>query len=110
MTESTPLVGPVLIIGCGYLGRVVARHCQRLGVPVVLTTRSEERAKRLANEFGPVVHRLDLAQADAAAHLQALGLHAQRALVLLTPGALMDEAGGMAPLQHLCAGLATLPR
>jgi len=110
VTESTPLVGPVLIIGCGYLGRVVARQCQRLGVPVVLTTRSEERAKRLASEFGPVVHRLDLAQADAAAHLQAVGLHAQRALVLLTPGALMDEAGGMAPLQHLCAGLATLPQ
>jgi len=103
-------MGPVLIIGCGYLGRVVARRCQGLGVPVVLTTRSEEGAKRLAKEFGPVVHRLDLGQADAAAHLQAVGLQAERALVLLTPGALMDDVAGLAPLQRLCAGLATLPR
>lgn len=43
-------VRPVVIIGCGYIGKLVARHYQSLGQPVSALVRSPESAERLQSE------------------------------------------------------------
>jgi nucleoside-diphosphate-sugar epimerase len=48
VVESTGLAGDALIIGCGYLGRVLARLLQGHGVRVSGTCRTMERAAELA--------------------------------------------------------------
>lgn len=62
--------GSVLIVGgTGGLGREIARHYQKEGVPVIITGRDDERSKEIASELGEGVTGLgvDLAEPETIA-------------------------------------------
>ena len=100
------MTGTVLIVGAGFLGRVVARRLLAEGVDVRLTTRDPARAQALSRSFGVRCDALDLAAGGSGARLSALAEGASRALFLLPPSGCVDGDGGLEPFRAACAALA----
>lgn len=98
-----------LVVGCGYLGQVLAARLARAGHRLLLTTRSPERAAALRGQFGDVVQVLDVAGEDSAEPLALLAAQATQAFVLLTPSALQEVGGTLAPLQRIQSALDASP-
>ena len=104
------MAGEVLIVGAGYLGRVVARSLLAQGERVCLTTRDPRRARDLAQSLGVACEPLDLADPDSAPRLAALAARAASALFLLPPSGCVDAGGSLQPFLAACEALAGVPR
>ena len=100
----------MLIVGAGYLGRVVARRLLRQGTAVSLVTRNPDRASALTQALGVPCDALDLGDPNCAPRLAALAAKASNALFLLPPSGCVGTDGSLQPLVTACAALASVPR
>jgi shikimate kinase/nucleoside-diphosphate-sugar epimerase len=61
-----------LVIGCGYVGREIAKHLHAQGETVIGVTHSPESAAKISKAEGFPVHACDISNPEAVANLSAL--------------------------------------
>jgi nucleoside-diphosphate-sugar epimerase len=97
----------ILILGCGYTGRRVARLLLDKGIPVLATTRETNQLQPLAR-LGLTVRRMDVTEPDTLSSLE-LEEQSRPLLVLHSIPVIRTESGLLDPTPTLLEALGSRP-